>query len=106
MSAECNLAGMYPPIGRQQWNGTATNWQPIPVHTVPVGEDKVFEICRPSCSQNVSCGIIFGKYANGPEMDLISIVKIVFVLFGTRFFYCRILNQQLIFYFRLSKTCF
>ena len=41
MSAECNLAGMYPPMGRQKWNGTNTNWQPVPVHTVPRSEDKV-----------------------------------------------------------------
>jgi len=41
MSAECNLAGMFPPIGRQKWNGTETFWQPVPIHTIPVAEDTV-----------------------------------------------------------------
>ncbi|KAF7247924.1 Lysosomal acid phosphatase [Varanus komodoensis] len=32
MSAQVNLAGMYPPTGSQSWN-SAIYWQPIPVHT-------------------------------------------------------------------------
>ena len=36
MSAESNLAGLYPPVKR--WNADI-NWQPIPVHTVPQSED-------------------------------------------------------------------
>uniref|UniRef100_H2ZM94 acid phosphatase n=1 Tax=Ciona savignyi TaxID=51511 RepID=H2ZM94_CIOSA len=35
MSAQSNMAGLFPPEGRQQWNGSSTNWQPIPIHTVP-----------------------------------------------------------------------
>ncbi|CAK8692790.1 unnamed protein product [Clavelina lepadiformis] len=41
MSAECNMAGLYPPSGQQEWNGTDTTWQPIPVHTVPVELDQL-----------------------------------------------------------------
>ena len=38
MSAEANLAGLFPPEGNQVWNPTIP-WQPIPVHTVPKEED-------------------------------------------------------------------
>ncbi|KAJ6667197.1 hypothetical protein lerEdw1_017175 [Lerista edwardsae] len=34
MSAEANLAGLYPPGGRQVFHPNVS-WQPIPVHTVP-----------------------------------------------------------------------
>ncbi|XP_025024554.1 lysosomal acid phosphatase isoform X3 [Python bivittatus] len=34
MSAEANLAGLYPPEGQQVFNPNIS-WQPIPVHTVP-----------------------------------------------------------------------
>uniref|UniRef100_A0A8D2LV88 acid phosphatase n=1 Tax=Varanus komodoensis TaxID=61221 RepID=A0A8D2LV88_VARKO len=39
MSAQVNLAGMYPPTGSQSWN-SAIYWQPIPVHTVPRSQEK------------------------------------------------------------------
>lgn len=39
MSAEANLAGLYPPRGNQVWD--KLNWMPIPVHTVPEVEDWV-----------------------------------------------------------------
>ncbi|XP_069133271.1 prostatic acid phosphatase-like [Argopecten irradians] len=40
MSAYCVLSGMFPPGNGsdQQWN-PKINWQPIPVHTVPINED-------------------------------------------------------------------
>lgn len=40
MSAEANLAGLYPPKGQQVFNPNIT-WQPIPVHTVPDHMEKV-----------------------------------------------------------------
>ncbi|XP_043491248.1 prostatic acid phosphatase-like [Polistes fuscatus] len=39
MSAEANLAGLYPPKGNQIWN--TIRWMPIPVHTTPELEDNV-----------------------------------------------------------------
>ncbi|KAM5248161.1 lysosomal acid phosphatase isoform 3-T3 [Ctenodactylus gundi] len=39
MSAEANLAGLFPPGGTQLFNPNIS-WQPIPVHTVPVSEDR------------------------------------------------------------------
>lgn len=40
MSAETNLAGLYPPEGQQMFNPNIS-WQPIPVHTVPESEERV-----------------------------------------------------------------
>ncbi|XP_013184946.2 prostatic acid phosphatase [Amyelois transitella] len=40
MSAQANLAGMYPPTGQSVWDRDLM-WQPIPVHTEPEKEDKL-----------------------------------------------------------------
>lgn len=40
MSAEANLAGLYPPANKQIWD-PAIKWMPIPVHTVPMTQDYV-----------------------------------------------------------------
>ena len=40
MSAESNLAGLYPPKGDQIWNKDIP-WQPIPVHTVDLEADNL-----------------------------------------------------------------
>ncbi|XP_066593508.1 prostatic acid phosphatase-like isoform X2 [Prorops nasuta] len=39
MSAEANLAGLYPPIGEEIWD--INNWLPIPVHTTAENEDHI-----------------------------------------------------------------
>ncbi|CAG0922337.1 unnamed protein product [Notodromas monacha] len=38
MSAQCNLLGLFPPVGTDRWNPNLM-WQPIPVHTRPADED-------------------------------------------------------------------
>lgn len=40
MSAEANLAGLYPPNGSQVFEPNV-QWQPIPVHTVPQSQERV-----------------------------------------------------------------
>ncbi|XP_069068019.1 lysosomal acid phosphatase-like isoform X2 [Pleurodeles waltl] len=57
MSAEANLAGMYPPTGEQIWNDTIP-WQPIPVHTVPLSEDQLLRFPLENCD-------CFEKLRNG-----------------------------------------
>lgn len=39
MSAEANLAGLYPPSGNQVWD--SLKWMPIPVHTIPEKQDNI-----------------------------------------------------------------
>ncbi|KAM9545963.1 lysosomal acid phosphatase-like isoform 1-T1 [Salvelinus alpinus] len=48
MSAEANLAGLYPPNGSQVFNPTL-EWQPIPVHTVPQAEERLLSFPIPGC---------------------------------------------------------
>uniref|UniRef100_A0A2K5Q0G6 Lysosomal acid phosphatase n=1 Tax=Cebus imitator TaxID=2715852 RepID=A0A2K5Q0G6_CEBIM len=45
MSAEANLAGLFPPNGMQRFNPNIS-WQPIPVHTVPMAEDRQAQVTR------------------------------------------------------------
>ena len=40
MSAEANLAGLYPPNNSQVFE-SSVHWQPIPVHTVPQSQERV-----------------------------------------------------------------
>lgn len=40
MSAQANLAGLFPPDAHQAWSGDL-KWQPIPVHTIPEHQDYV-----------------------------------------------------------------
>lgn len=48
MSAQANLAGLYPPVGREIWNKNIT-WRPIPVHTVPLSEDNLLYLPLKNC---------------------------------------------------------
>ncbi|EFA05605.1 prostatic acid phosphatase [Tribolium castaneum] len=43
MSAEANLAGLYPPKADQVWD-PALPWQPIPIHTTPELEDNLLSM--------------------------------------------------------------
>lgn len=45
MSAEANLAGLFPPQGAQIWDPDLP-WQPIPIHTVPELKDPVLSMKR------------------------------------------------------------
>lgn len=47
MSAESNLAGFYPPKGKDVWNENVP-WQAIPVHTMPEKQDDVLA-AKKSC---------------------------------------------------------
>ncbi|XP_028280675.1 lysosomal acid phosphatase-like [Parambassis ranga] len=48
MSAEANLAGLYPPSGQQVFN-PELKWQPIPVHTVPLSEERLLSYPLGDC---------------------------------------------------------
>uniref|UniRef100_A0A2I3HRJ4 Lysosomal acid phosphatase n=1 Tax=Nomascus leucogenys TaxID=61853 RepID=A0A2I3HRJ4_NOMLE len=48
MSAEANLAGLFPPNGMQRFNPNIS-WQPIPVHTVPISEDRLLKFPLGPC---------------------------------------------------------
>ncbi|XP_010610728.1 lysosomal acid phosphatase isoform X4 [Fukomys damarensis] len=48
MSAEANLAGLFPPDGTQRFNPNIS-WQPIPVHTVPLAEDRLLKFPLGPC---------------------------------------------------------
>nr|XP_032800795.1 prostatic acid phosphatase-like isoform X2 [Petromyzon marinus] len=48
MSAQVNLAGLFPPQGAQQWNPEIT-WQPLPVHTQSQDTDMLLRFPLPDC---------------------------------------------------------
>ncbi|XP_061571468.1 lysosomal acid phosphatase-like [Cololabis saira] len=48
MSAEANLAGLYPPSGQQVFTPDL-KWQPIPVHTVPQSQERLLSFPLGDC---------------------------------------------------------
>lgn len=48
MSAEVNLAGLFPPNGSQIFNPDL-KWQPIPIHTVPEDEERLLAFPVENC---------------------------------------------------------
>uniref|UniRef100_A0A3B3CZX3 Lysosomal acid phosphatase n=1 Tax=Oryzias melastigma TaxID=30732 RepID=A0A3B3CZX3_ORYME len=48
MSAEANLAGLYPPSGEQVFR-PELKWQPIPVHTVPQSQERLLSFPLGDC---------------------------------------------------------
>lgn len=48
MSAQANLAGLYPPDDNQIWNPNL-KWQPIPIHTKDISTDYLITGGVPSC---------------------------------------------------------
>lgn len=47
MSAESNLAGLFPPTNQEIWNRNIL-WQPIPIHTIPEKLDYILA-AKKSC---------------------------------------------------------
>lgn len=41
MSAECFLAGFFPPNADEMWSENGLKWQPVPIHSIPAESDKV-----------------------------------------------------------------
>ncbi|KAG4065183.1 hypothetical protein HA402_007580 [Bradysia odoriphaga] len=66
MSAEVNLAGLFPPVKNQIWNSMLL-WQPIPIHTTPVKSDNLLAGTLPECP---SYHTAFDKYVESFEMKL------------------------------------
>ncbi|KAM3968860.1 prostatic acid phosphatase [Aphomia sociella] len=62
MSAQANLAGMYPPSGNSIWDQQLM-WQPIPVHTEPAKEDKLLAMEKPCATYNAA----YKDYVNSKE---------------------------------------
>ncbi|XP_032495779.1 lysosomal acid phosphatase isoform X9 [Phocoena sinus] len=95
MSAEANLAGLFPPDGMQRFNPNIS-WQPIPVHTVPIAEDRLLKFPLGPCPrfeqlqnetrrtpeyQNESIqnaqthGLVLPPWASPPTMQRLSRLK-------------------------------
>ncbi|XP_071454641.1 prostatic acid phosphatase-like [Hetaerina americana] len=67
MSAEANLAGLYPPNGEQIWEPGVV-WQPIPIHTLPESLDNVLAAKKPCPRYDEE----FKKLQDLPEIKLLN----------------------------------
>ena len=65
MSAEANLAGLYPPKGKQIWD--KIDWMPIPVHTIPEKQDNLLAMKKYCPRYNYE----LEKVKSSPEMKRI-----------------------------------
>lgn len=70
MTAQCVATGLFPPSGKEIWNESLKLWQPIPIHTVPTGQD--FPLLKSSVNiLDSSCprySHLIEEYLNSPEM--------------------------------------
>ena len=73
MSAESNLAGLYPPKGNQVWNKDIP-WQPIPVHTVELEADSLLS-SHSKCPRMTE---LIEDVLKSPEVKKINEVNCVF----------------------------
>lgn len=67
MSAQANLAGLYPPVDNQIWNSHLM-WQPIPIHTKDLHTDYLITGGVPSCPAFQKA---YTKYLQSDEMKKI-----------------------------------
>lgn len=64
MSTECTLAGLFPPISKQEvWN-VNLNWQPLPIHTIPLDDDYLLN----SFVECARFDQLFERRLNDPEV--------------------------------------
>ncbi|KAM4705786.1 prostatic acid phosphatase [Rhinophrynus dorsalis] len=68
MSAQANLAGLFPPHDDQIWNRNIS-WQPVPVHTVPVHEENLLFIPEHNCPRYAQ--LLKDSYTSKKYLDLI-----------------------------------
>lgn len=62
MCAQLLAAGLFPPIGEQVWNNDI-NWQPIPIHTIPLNKEQLLTLMIP-CPRFY---YLFEEYKTSPE---------------------------------------
>lgn len=73
-SSQCTVAGLFIPTGNEIWNSHITNWQPIPVHTIPHEKDYILsggkkcpkydEILQKFMDTSKEVQRIYNEYAN------------------------------------------
>lgn len=66
MSAQVNLAGLFPPAPDQIWNQVLA-WQPIPIHSVPIKRDAILAVDKP-CDRFTYLMVEFEKTAAYKEL--------------------------------------